>query len=184
MITTVDEATRRIEQLRAEKHESRGPLVYTSELGFSIVAGPNPPPTSTTAPLIALADGLNRGCAVARSLDPWDPNPAFVGTTGGIGPLVDRAAEVSLTIPPLSVPAILMKGAIAGLKLLRDVAAFPYNLACQQIKKQGTYYELFPMDEIASEVADKWRKETPIEKARTLIIASIILLTILALVPK
>jgi hypothetical protein len=139
-------------------------------------------PTPTAIPPISMVDVLDAGCFVAGKLDPFDKNPAFVGTNVGVGSMVDSLNQALQAAPPNPISAPL-KVVVGALDAARDGVATITNVICQEVKQEGTYYDLVPVDEHVGYVAEKWEEMTLPQKALTVGILVAIVLVVLA-IPK
>jgi hypothetical protein len=144
--------------------------------------GPGLVPTPTAIPPISILDVLDAGCFVAGKLDPFDKNPAFVGTNVGVGSIVDSLNQGLQAAPSNPVTAPL-KVVVGALDAARDGAATISNVICQEVKHEGTYYDLVPFDEHLGYVTKKWEEMTTPQKALTVGIVVAITLAVLA-IPK
>ena len=147
-------------------------------------AGPTPTPIPTPIPTMSLVDAFDAGCVATGSLDRFQKNPAFVGTNVGIGSMVDGLYQGLPAIPdtPVTLP---YKAAVSVAEFVRDTIATPYNFLCQQVKKEGTYYDILPIDLVAHQLVERWNGMTTVEKAGTVIVGLMIVeAAVLLAIPK
>jgi len=111
------------------------------------------------------------------------PDPATVGGPD-VGDLIDQAYVAQQNIPygsatPLFEP--LIRVPIIAAKVFKDGPSTVFNFACQQIDKEGPYYELFPIDQKIQAVKDKWSQMDTRQKV--LVVVGVTLITLLVAIP-
>jgi hypothetical protein len=124
---------------------------------------------------------LDAGCVVAGSLDRFQKNPAFVGTNVGVGSIVDSLDQGLQAVPPDNALILALKLGVSAIEAARNTVATPYNFVCQQVKRQGTYYEMLPLDEMVEDIGDRWNQMSLTEKAVTVAIGVAIVETVVVL---
>jgi Peptidase_C39 like family len=142
-----------------------------------------PAPANEPNPSSTLIDVLDAGCFVAGKLDPFDRNPAFVGTNVGTGAIVHNLDQGLQSVPPSNPIIAFVKLIVSALEGARDGVATAYNFACQQVKGEGIYHELLPLDEHLAEAEGAWQSMTLAQKAATVGITVAIVVGVLA-IPK
>jgi hypothetical protein len=159
-------------------------LVCVIQPEYEFVAAPNGTQTDDKA-----AEDGNLGeatCAIAKALDPFQPNPAFTGTGAGLGRLLDEVTAGMESIPPSTFPVFeLAREAVAVLGFARDVVSSGYSFVCEQIGQEGQYHELLPVDEITRKAEKWWGGLTPAQKIASGVITVALMSTAaILLVPK
>jgi len=147
---------------------------------YSLVAGPTPTPTATPVSPVTIADLLGAGCDLASAVDPLQKNPAFVGTNVGVGQMIDEAAAQLGAIPAPNPWFAVAQLFVTSAKFFKDNVSSAYSFVCEQTDKEGLYYDVLPLDSIASDVAGRWNgftlpKKIAIGTMAALIIATVVL---------
>ena len=150
-----------------------------------VFIGPAPTkqPTPTSVPPLTGQDVAHGICEAADLVDPVMPDPATVGGPD-VGDLIDQAYVAQQNIPygsatPLFEP--LIRVPIIAAKVFKDGPSTVFNFACQQIDKEGPYYELFPIDQKIQAVKDKWSQMDTRQKV--LVVVGVTLITLLVAIP-
>jgi hypothetical protein len=122
-------------------------------------------------------------CEAADLVDPVMPDPATVGGPD-VGDLIDQAYVAQQNIPYGSATPLfelLIRVPIIAAKVFKDGPSTVFNFACQQIDKEGPYYELFPIDQKIQAVKDKWSQMDTRQKV--LVVVGVTLITLLVAIP-
>lgn len=158
-------------------------LVCTLEPLYFYEAEPTSTPAANSDQSVTLLDAANGTCLIMGKLDPFDKNPAFVGTDVGIVSILSNLDEgLQATVPdtPLTAP---IKGAVSLLDAASKGLATAVNFVCQEAKKEGTYYELLPGDKMIEEAGGFWQQMTLPQKAATVVLVVGTVVVLLA-IPK
>ena len=149
-----------------------------------VFIGPAPTkqPTPTSVPPLTGQDVAHGICEAADLVDPVMPDPATVGGPD-VGDLIDQAYVAQQNISygsatPLFEP--LIRVPIIAAKVFKDGPSTVFNFACQQIDKEGPYYELFPIDQKIQAVKDKWNQMDTTQKV---LVVGVTLITLLVAIP-
>ncbi len=149
-----------------------------------VFIGPAPTkqPTPTPVPPLTGHDVARGICKAADLVDPVMPDPATVGGPD-VGDLIDQAYVAQQNIPygsatPLFEP--LIRVPIIAAKVFKDGPSTVLNFACQQIDKEGPYYELFPIDQKIQAVKDKWNQ---MDTRQKVFVVGVTLITLLVAIP-
>ena len=117
-----------------DDYRETGPMCKPGDNAPILKPYSGPPLTTPTPhPSVTLVDTLEAGCEIADAIDPLSPSPEFAGTNLGWGEAIDQATTY---------PGLIGLGA-RGAKVIKDVVSTPYNFVCQQVDKEGLYYDMW-----------------------------------------
>ena len=149
-----------------------------------VFIGPAPTkqPTPTPVPPLTGRDVARGICEAADLVDPRIPNEVTVGGPD-VGDLIDQAYVAQQNIPYGSTTPLfeaLIRAPIIAAKVFKDGPSTVVNFACQQIGKEGRYYELFPIDQKIQVVKDRWKQ---MDTRQKVLVVGVTLITLLIAIP-